>query len=141
MPDQAELRDALLNLQSRAAYAVNKQLREQKARLRDLASRRVMVSPGSYVDQKRVELDYAQNRLMAAFERAVSARRHEYVRLAAALDAMSPLKVFSRGFSLASNGQGEILRSVSGVRPGEELQVRLADGTVKSTVTEIIGKE
>ena len=138
VPDQTELREILLSAEQRAVQAVNKSLRSARERLNNLAGRRVMLSPSSYVDQKRVELDYAQNRLTAAFERAIAGRRHSYVHLAAALDAMSPLKVLGRGFSLASDGEGSLVRSVRQLQTGAELNVRLSDGAVKSTVTEII---
>lgn len=137
VPDQSELREALLNLDARAYYAVNKKLREHRNKIDDLASRRVLVSPSSYIDSKRVDLDYMQNRLLTVAERSVGAKKHEFVRLATSLDAMSPLKVFSRGFSLATDNGGNIVRSTEQLKCGDEIQVRLNDGEIKSTVTEI----
>jgi len=141
VPDQSEMRDALINYEGRTLYAVNKQLRDRKNRLNELASRRVMTDPMSYVEQKRVELDYAQNRLLSAFERNINSRKQNFVRLATSLDAMSPLKVFSRGFSLASDEEGNIVRSVKQLHEGSKLDIRLSDGSVKANVTEIIGKD
>ena len=100
-----------------------------------------MTDPMNYVEQKRVELDYAQNRLAAAFERDINRRKQNFVRLATSLDAMSPLKVFSRGFSLASDSEGNIIRSVKQVEKGSEVDIRFSDGTVKAGITEIIGKD
>ncbi len=52
------------------------------------------------------------------------------------LDAMSPLKVLSRGYSIAETDQGKLLRSVTQVELGQRVRLRLADGTLSATVME-----
>ncbi|MGE4353505.1 MAG: exodeoxyribonuclease VII large subunit [Oscillospiraceae bacterium] len=138
VPDQAEMREALIGFETRAVYAVSKKMRELRHRLDELASRRVMQNPASYIDNKRVELDYAQSRLISAYERAIAARKHEFVRLATTLDTLSPLKVFSRGFALASGTDGKIVRSIDQVTPGDKLKLRLDDGAILSTVDSVL---
>lgn len=141
VPDQSEFREILSGYDSRTLAAVNKQLRDRKMRLQEISTRRVMTDPRSYVDQKRVELDYAQNRLMAALERSIGRRKQDYVRLAASLDSLSPLKVFSRGFSLTSDEAGNVIRSISQTKQGDNLDIRLSDGCIKTTVISTTGKD
>ena len=53
------------------------------------------------------------------------------------LDAVSPLKILSRGYSVTTNGQGQILKSVQDVHWGEEIRTRLSDGEVYSVIQQI----
>ena len=55
---------------------------------------------------------------------------HDVARDSAALDAMSPLKVLGRGYSIARNENGTLIASVKDAAPGERLELRLSDGSL-----------
>jgi exodeoxyribonuclease VII large subunit len=133
-PDCQELRSALQSLSARCGQAVGKALEARRAALEQLASRRVMQSPMGYIDMKRMEMDMQRARLLAAQERRLSDARHGFVRAAASLDALSPLKVLSRGYAVASDEQGRVLRSVSDAQIGQGIEVRLRDGSLDCRV-------
>ena len=88
VPDCAEMLETLRSLDIRRTQAVRKKLVFLSGRLAELKSRRVMQSPAGYIDARRVALDHATDRLLSAAQRAVGDKRRDYVRLAAALDAM-----------------------------------------------------
>ena len=90
----------------------------------------------SYVDSKRAELDYVRDRLIAAADRINAANRHKFVALAASIDAMSPLKVMSRGYAIAADHKGELIRSINDVKPNEKLRLLVRDGVIKCEVEE-----
>lgn len=56
---------------------------------------------------------------------------------AAKLDALSPLATLKRGYAIATDHQGDILRDASGVRVGSKLQVRLLAGTLDCSVDKV----
>ena len=57
--------------------------------------------------------------------------------MAAKLDAMSPLKVLRRGYSMAFDERDHVVKSAHDVSKGQTLTVRLADGKVLTTVQEV----
>ena len=61
----------------------------------------------------------------------------QYIALTAKLDAMSPLKVLSRGYSIAQTGEGAVIRSVGQVGCGDRIDISFSDGMVSATVTEV----
>jgi exodeoxyribonuclease VII large subunit len=130
VPDRAEIAELLDNLDIRRSQAMKKKLAELSSRLADLESRRVMQSPAAYLDTKKLELDRASDRLVSAFQSITAQRRREYVRLAASLDAMSPLKVLSRGYAIAQTEDGAVLKSVNQAAKGEKITVELGDGSL-----------
>jgi exodeoxyribonuclease VII large subunit len=52
----------------------------------------------------------------------------------ASLDALSPLSVMNRGFSITEKASGEVVRDAANVKVGESLRVRLAKGNLKAEV-------
>lgn len=140
VPDQLEIRDALSSFETRMNYSAVKCLRELRTRLDDFASRRVLQDPTSYIDSKRVELDYMQSSLISAAERAISAKKQNFVRLGANLEAMSPLKVFARGYSVVNDEAGKVLKSATDTRVGDKINVILSDGSLACTVDSVSQK-
>ena len=57
--------------------------------------------------------------------------------LTAKLDAMSPLKVLTRGYAMAQNDHNELVRSVTQVKTGDQMYISLSDGILTTTVTDI----
>ena len=136
VPDASELRDALGSDAVRISQAVKKRLELARRRLEDLRSRRVMRSPTGYLDQRRMELDMQRANLLAAQERRVADVKHALVRLTASMDALSPLKVLSRGYAIASGSGGAVLRRAADAEIGEKINVRLGEGSLGCRVEE-----
>ncbi|MBQ9411696.1 MAG: exodeoxyribonuclease VII large subunit [Oscillospiraceae bacterium] len=134
LPDQAELRDYLRGAEDRCEHALRRQLQFYRRRLEDLRSRRVLVSPTGYIDLKRMELDLLRGRLLRRQEALVAALRQRQVRIAASLDALSPLKVLARGYAVARDSSGNALRSVHDAEVGDSVGVVLPDGTLRCRV-------
>ena len=137
VPDAAEEREGLSSLSIRASQAMEKRLRQLRTELENLSTRRVLRDAGAYLDDRRVELDHLRDKLAAVMENELGRKKRDEVRLAAALDAMSPLRVLTRGYALATDGKGRIVSSVKTLRPGERLRLKLTDGSADCAVESI----
>ena len=138
VPDASEERQALASLSIRASQAMDKRLRQMRSELENLRSRRVLRDAGAYLDDRRVELDHMREKLGAVMENELGRKRREQVRLAAALDAMSPLRVLTRGYAVASDEKGRIVSSVKTIGAGARLRLKLSDGSADCMVESII---
>ena len=141
VPDQAELLRWLRGAEERMAQSESQRLTVLRQRLDTLASKRVMTDHLAYVQDKRMELVHVQQRLGDLSGAAVARKRQKFSELAASLDAMSPLKVLGRGYAMAQNEAGQILKSHRDVTAGERVSVTLGDGGFTCTVDEPFGKE
>ncbi|MBR0199386.1 MAG: exodeoxyribonuclease VII large subunit [Oscillospiraceae bacterium] len=137
VPDWHEMQDALQSYEIRSRQAMEKSLKSLSQRLDALKSKRVLTDPGVYLDSRRMDLDRARDRLLAASERQLAAKRQSFVKLGAALDAMSPLRVLSRGYTVSSDRDGKVLKSVRDLRAGQEISVRFSDGLADCRVESI----
>ena len=134
VPDIADMRGALLQYELRAGQAEKRELKSLRQRLEELKAKRVLQNPRNYIDDKRVLVDFMSTRLNAAAARTVTSSRERFVRLAAALDAMSPLKVLGRGYAIARTDGGAVIKKASDVRPGDRITVRLQKDEINATV-------
>ena len=132
-PDQMELRQLLRHISDRMENAVLQNVKLRKQKLDALRSKRVLQSPENYLQDRRQQLDHVQVRLAACARQYLDSKKQKFVRLTSGLDAMSPLKVFSRGYSMTKNNKGELIRSIDTVSPGDKITVHLADGKILAT--------
>lgn len=128
VPDQRDIREALESFGIRQDQALRKKLMSLSQQLDAYRSKRVMTDPAAHIDNRRISLDHARDRLVAAEERNLASAQQRFVGLAAALDAMSPLRVLGRGYAIAEDGQGRAIKSVKSLSPGDALTVELCDG-------------
>ena len=140
-PDKEELRKRLAQTQARMAAAVERQLSLSRQRLEALAGKRVLQSPMNYLQDKRMTLEYSRERLSSASQRLMQAKREQFVRLTAKLDAMSPLKVLSRGYSVVRTEDGSVLRRAADARLGDRIQIDLMQGTLLAEVSQVLEAE
>ena len=137
VPDLNEFTEGLHSYEIRSRQAMAKKLAALRTKLDSISGKRVMQDPAASIDNRRIELDRSRDRLLSAQEHILSEKKHEFVRLTAALDAMSPLKVLSRGYSITTGSGGKNIKSVNEIHAGDKLTVRLADGTAGCTVDNV----
>ena len=83
-------------------------------------------------------LEHVLRRFEEAVQRGTTARRERLARAAGVLDALSPMKVLSRGYAMATDDRGMLLKSVSRLKRDEQIELRLTDGRVKCRVDEVL---
>lgn len=133
VPDQMELLRWLRGAGERIAQAEESKLRLCRRQLETIADKRVMKDQLAYVQDRRMLLTHLHQRLGDLSSRSMGAKRQTYLALAASLDAMSPLKVLSRGYAVARN-DGGIIKSYRDAPTGSRIEVALGEGTLDCTV-------
>ena len=137
VPDREALAQNLDAFSAAMTGALNRQLRLASQRLEGLAASPALRSPTGYLDRREKDLQLLQEKLLAAQNRELSKAQQKYVANVAKLDAMSPLKVLSRGYAMAQKETGELIRSVKQTTAGESIVVSLADGKLNASILSI----
>ena len=136
VPDMTELLRGLQNTHNRMVQAELNLLNQRDQRLSYLAQKRALTDPTAFLQDKKMYLDYIQQRLGGAARQTLETDGRRFAQLTAKLDAMSPLKVLGRGYAMAQSEDGTVLRSVQQVNAGDKVFVQLAEGTLHCTVNE-----
>ena len=84
-----------------------------------------------------MELLHVQQRLTDLSGAMVTRKRERFSTLAASLDAMSPLKVLSRGYSITENNRGAAIVSASSLHPGDHITIRFHRGSADAWVEQV----
>ena len=137
VPDREALAQNLDACSAAMTGALNRQLRLASQRLEGLAASPALRSPTGYLDRREKDLGLLKEKLLAAQNRELSKAQQKYVANVAKLDAMSPLKVLSRGYAMAQKETGELIRSVKQTTTGESIVVSLADGKLNASILSI----
>ena len=137
VPDQDSLRQTLDAMSASMSTAILRQLKAARQHLNALSSCGSLQSPTQYIHQRREKLHSVTNELLSAQQRTISQKRQRYIGLTSKLDAMSPLKVLTRGYAMVQGDNNAVIRSVKQINRGERLNVQLSDGIVSTTVEEI----
>lgn len=134
VPDQDALRQSLDAMSNAMASSLNRQVKAARQHLMVLSASKALQGPTGYLEQRNQSVELLKNRLVAAQNQNITRAKQRYIAQISKLEAMSPLKVLTRGYSMVQTERGEVVRSVSQVSLGERIRVRLSDGTLSATV-------
>lgn len=134
VPDAFELSSKISSLSSRLKTGLSNKLSRSRRELESLASRRVMREPSIMLDDKNMRLSHISEMLENAYERRISEKKAEFVEKISRLDALSPLSVLSRGYSVALDEKGNTVKKVTDVKSGDKIKLRVSDGVIDAEV-------
>ena len=138
VPDMFQQKEMLGNAGRRIESAVFDKIGVERAKLEIRKSVLKRMSPQNYIDNLRVRCDRASMAMENAVKQSLTVKSKEFSSLCAKLDAMSPLKILARGYSVASK-DGKIISDVSDVGKGDVINVRVSGGNIKCEVTNVKG--
>lgn len=141
VPDRMELTQKLQGLRLQMIRAEKNRLELLRRRLSAFKEKRVLTDPVAFIQDKQMLLGHLQKGLLYAGSAYLAAPRNRLSALAASLDALSPLKVLSRGFSVLTNESGEIVKNVGDVSIGDHIDAMLEGGHLICTVEETLCEE
>ena len=158
-PDQQDLRQKITAAQTRMASLLSRQLKNCRTQLELRKNARVLQSPENYLADRRQTLDVlteklgrtmanrlakeagqlalCRQRLSTAENAVLAGERKRLETSAARLDAMSPLKVLSRGYSITENNRGAAIVSASSLHPGDHITIRFHRGSADARVEQV----
>ena len=134
VPDKRELLRYLQSSQMRLLQGESNLLDREKQHLGTWMNKRVLTDPMAFVQDKRLQLDFVQQKLGNAAARQLDGDMRRFAQLTAKLDALSPLKVLGRGYAMAQDEKGSVLKSSDQVQVGERIRVKLAQGSLQCSV-------
>ena len=137
VPDQDALRQMLDSMSLTIANSLTRQLQASRKQLLMLAKSPSLKSPEQYLQQRKKAMLLLQERMNSAQMRVVHLNKQRFIHATAKLDAMSPLKVLTRGYSMAESETGNVVRSVKQVKLQDKLRIVVSDGYMDTQVIDI----
>jgi len=137
VPDIYETIDQLNSVEKRLTLLMDGALREARYRKSIFEKRLNALSPAAQVIRSRERLNVLNMRIRSSGNAYIENRRHRLGILAERLDGLSPLKKLSSGFSFVNDAEGKAVTSVKNIRPGDQLLINVADGSIQAEAGKI----
>ena len=122
------------DLQTRMQSAFAEKLKKSGKRLDKITAQLSPLKLASKVAENQRKLALLAQRQTSAIKKLIDGKDESLKIEMASLDALSPLSVLKRGFALAENERGEILRDTKNVKIGDDVKIRLAKGEIQARV-------
>lgn len=134
-PEIDSMKSDALYYQKKLYNLITSKISFEKQRLEHLSKSKMLSSPLEIVQNRNMKLDMLTARMKTAYITMLSDKQRTFASLNAKLDALSPLKILSRGYSIAEK-DNNVIKSVNSVNADDIITVRLFDGKLKCVISE-----
>jgi exodeoxyribonuclease VII large subunit len=137
VPSQLELKSQLTNFDGRMLYSMKKILERNRLKISSVVERSAFKNPMTKIEEKRLYLDSLVKLLSSFASKLLGLKKQNLNVTASKLNALSPLKVLSRGYSLAKDKKNSIISSVKQLNGGDDINLTFSDGNAVCGVKKI----
>lgn len=121
----------------RLQATINEVIHSNSIKYKELVSSLLIHHPSNRIKLEKQKHQQLHMNLQNEFNRLFTKKQFEMEKVVHTLDALSPLKVMARGYSLAYNEKQELLKSVYQVNKGDHFQLQMTNGKVNCEVLEV----
>lgn len=115
-------------------------LEVHRATLKLFSMANILASAKDKIDLKRSNIAACSKQILSMASTKLETERLRLASISSTLEALSPLKTLAKGYALVS-ARGKIINTVSSLRVGDEIDLKLNDGDLKCNVTRITNRE
>ena len=135
VPDMGEILRGLESLNAGLQTSMQKLIGQERRILNQLTQSRVFSRPEQMLDNFRMRLDEREADLDRTLEQTLKQKRQSVASVAGKLQALNPLSILSRGYATVSR-DGASITSVKQINENDTLDIRMADGSVRASVSQ-----
>lgn len=129
------------HFQQRLVSAIHSQTRQQQNTLQQTKQKLFSQHPQGKLEKQKSKLENLSFLLKKSVKQSVKNKRQELIKKASVLQAISPLTVLSRGYSITRQHHGDVIKNTQRVSIGDEISTRFSQGSITSTVTHVMKDE
>lgn len=138
VPEKAVLKSVIDGFALRLRNSVIRNIDKRSERYKELTRNHVFKRPYERINQERLRLDVLNKYLLNSMESHKERIKNKLGSLTEKLDALSPLSVLTRGYSIVWSAEdGSIVKSVKDMNKGDRVEIKLKDGKMDCTVNGI----
>ncbi|MBE6654118.1 MAG: exodeoxyribonuclease VII large subunit [Ruminococcaceae bacterium] len=141
VPESTELARKIGNVQTRMELLCTQKIKLSREKLSRLATSRALTTPMNFIDDKRMMLGVAAEKLDSRMEKILERKKAMLGATTAKLDALNPLAVVSRGYSAVFDTEGKLVKSVEQTKVGQTVSFMLTDGKISAEVKTVEKEE
>lgn len=129
-----DVRETLKAYNNRYKVSLKKRIELMKMSYEKCMTRQAFKNPTQKINEQYMLIDMKVKSLQNSILLKIKEDKTKFVKEVAKLDALSPLKTLTRGYSIISKQDGRIAKEVKDLSQGEKVSIRLSDGSVDAQV-------
>lgn len=129
-----DVRETLKAYNNRYKVSLKKRIELMKMSYEKCMTRQAFKNPTQKINEQYMLIDMKVKSLQNSILLKIKEDKTKFVKEVAKLDALSPLKTLTRGYSIISKQDGKIAKEVKDLSQGEKVSIRLSDGKVDAQV-------
>ncbi len=129
-----DVRETLKTYNNRYKVSLKKKIELMKMSYEKCMTRQAFKNPTQKINEQYMLIDMKVKSLQNSILLKIKEDKTKFVKEVAKLDALSPLKTLTRGYSIVSKQDGKIAKEVKDLSQGEKVSIRLSDGSVDAQV-------
>jgi exodeoxyribonuclease VII large subunit len=137
VPDMVEELQGVTWARDRVRSLVRQIVDHELRALADLRARPALADPGSLLEARSVEVADLRDRGRRCFDHALARATDDVTHQRARARALSPLATLRRGYAVVQGPTGEVVTTIGAVSTGTTLSIRVADGRIGATTTQV----
>ena len=134
VPDTAELVDYYKSQKQYVSSMATLKLRQEYNALTELKTRLSVVSPQQRIFEYEKTLELCKTKIQHFVQETINKKAADITKTAAKLEGLNPVKILSRGYSIAEK-DGKTVNSAKMLKSGDEFTLRFSDGEIKAKAT------
>lgn len=138
VPDIFELKAELLGLKQHLSVLMRNLLVSEREKITNFEKQVTLLSPVNKIQNSRQELSNAYEKIVNSMNLRLNDEKNKLSVLSGKLNALSPLAVLSRGYSITYNNKKSVM-SVNDIKVNDNIKVKVTDGEILATVTDVKG--
>ena len=139
--DYRQTKELLREYERKMSRMLEQQIRIKKLKLQEFQTKLGFLHPRYRLQERQQRLVDLEDRLRLLMERRMQMARHKMALYAERMKGLSPLEKLSQGYSYVAGEDGKAVKSITQIRPKEELSIYVTDGVIRTSVREIREEE
>ena len=139
--DYRQTKELLREYERKMSRMLEQQIRIKKLKLQEFQTKLGFLHPRYRLQERQQRLVDLEDRLRLLIERRMQMARHKMALYAERMKGLSPLEKLSQGYSYVAGEDGKAVKSITQIRPKEELSIYVTDGVIRASVREIREEE
>ena len=139
--DYRQTKELLREYERKMNRMLEQQIRIKKLKLQEFQTKLGFLHPRYRLQERQQRLVDLEDRLRLLMERRMQMARHKMALYAERMKGLSPLEKLSQGYSYVAGEDGKAVKSITQIRPKEELSIYVTDGVIRASVREIREEE
>lgn len=133
-PNLEESISKINSFKSRSISVLQAKIIESKSRLNSICSMKVLKKPETILEIPKIKIENIKSDLVNSIKNRISSTKSTFTNTVSKINALNPLSVLTRGFSVVSNSSGAVVKSIKQVSINSEINIKLSDGAIKASV-------